>query len=147
MIKESKGGLWGVSSLDCEWKFYALVRSEELGVKVRRIKLGSAVEFYRNDEQAVLCNEGDWGAIWMVRPFRHFALSPEIDKSQYEILIRSKIFIWQTCVYPLYLQSSSNKYMLWTRGNRKFGASESRWMVKTGATYPWSITRELPSRR
>lgn len=28
---------------------------------VRRIKLGSAVEFYRNDEQAVLCNEGDWG--------------------------------------------------------------------------------------
>lgn len=28
----------------------------------------------------------------MVRPFRHFSLSPEIDKSQYEILIRSKNF-------------------------------------------------------
>ena len=25
-------------------------------------------------------------------PFRHFSLSPEIDKSQYEILIRSKNF-------------------------------------------------------
>ena len=61
-------------------------------MKVRRIKLGSTVEFYRNDEQAVLCNEGDGGAILMVRPFRHFSLSPEIDKSQYEILIRSKKF-------------------------------------------------------
>ena len=29
----------------------------------------------------------------MVRPFRHFSLSPEIDKSQYEILIRSKNFV------------------------------------------------------
>ena len=28
----------------------------------------------------------------MVRPFRHFSLSPEIDKLQYEIFIRSKKF-------------------------------------------------------
>ena len=28
-----------------------------------RIKLGSAAEFYINDEQTVLCNEGYWGAI------------------------------------------------------------------------------------
>ena len=61
-------------------------------MKVRRIKLGSAVEFYRNDEQAVLCNEGDWGCYMNGAPLPPLSLSPEIDKSQYEILIRSKNF-------------------------------------------------------
>ena len=32
-------------------------------MKVRRIKLGSAVEFYISDEQVVLYNEGYWGTI------------------------------------------------------------------------------------
>ena len=36
---------WGVLSLECVRKLYSPVRSEELGVVVRRIKIRSAAEF------------------------------------------------------------------------------------------------------
>ena len=43
---------WHVSQLPNQ------VRSEELGVNVRRKKLGSAAEFYINDGQTILYNKG-----------------------------------------------------------------------------------------
>ena len=62
----------------------------KLGVKVRRIKLGSAVEFYINNKEVVLYNDELWRYM-NCAPFRHFSLhashvllSPEVDKSQYE---------------------------------------------------------------
>ena len=62
----------------------------KLGVKVRRIKLGSAVEFYINNKEVVLYNDELW-CYMNCAPFRHFSLhashvllSPEVDKSQYE---------------------------------------------------------------
>ena len=67
----------------------------KLGVKVRRIKLGSAVEFYINNKEVVLYNDELWRYM-NCAPFRHFSLhashvllSPEVDKSQYESPVTS----------------------------------------------------------
>ena len=67
----------------------------KLGVKVLRIKLGSAVEFYINNKEVVLYNDELWRYM-NCAPFRHFSLhashvllSPEVDKSQYESPVTS----------------------------------------------------------
>ena len=64
-------------------------------MKVRRIKLGSAAEFYINDEQAALHNEGGIGSLYeLCAPScfltSHFQLSPEVDKLQYWSLMQNK---------------------------------------------------------
>ena len=60
-------------------------------MKVRRIKSGSAVEFYINDEQTVLYNKkrGGIGALYELcapSTTSNFSLSPEVNKSLYQEL-------------------------------------------------------------